>query len=320
MQYPYRFHLVCFTFLCICLQGHAQQDSSAVAEIARHIQLDSVTIIASKSGFDVPAFIQRVKDDTTFYKAFKTLRLIGFTSEDNFWAYDQKGNIMASYTALARQTRHNGCRTLQILQQKITGNFYKNPRKQTYRYYTAEMLAHVFLDPGPVCGEDNIVHGGAPDVKDPDHEIEKHIEQLKQLIFNPGQPIAGVPFVGHKVGIFEKDISPMYDFAIHSTHVDGEPCYVFQAVAKPQFADQVVIDTLITYFRKQDYSIVSRHYALSYKTLLFDFNVNIHVDLSSYQGMLLPGWIDYQGNWDFAFHRRERVHFTIRFFDFQKEE
>ncbi|MCL6524630.1 MAG: hypothetical protein K6T34_08190 [Thermoflavifilum sp.] len=297
----------------------AQQDSAVVNDIARHIQLDSVTIVASRSGFDIPLFIQRVKDDTTFYKAFKTLRVIGFTAENYMWIFDQKDHQVASYESLTRQTRRNGCRTLQVLHEKTTGDFYKNKRKQKYRYYTAEMFAHVFLDPGPVCGEDNLVHGGKPEVKDPNHQIEKHIEELKQLIFNPGQPIPGIPFVGHKVGIFEPDIAPMYHFAIQSKMFGNDSCYVFQAIAKPQFANQLVIDTLITYFRKSDYSIVARQYALSYKTFLFDFNVHIQVDLSSFQHMLVPSWINYIGNWDIAFHRRERVHFTIRFFDFQPE-
>jgi hypothetical protein len=40
------------------------------------IQMDEFVLKASREGWNVDEFINRVKTDTTFYKAFKTLHLV----------------------------------------------------------------------------------------------------------------------------------------------------------------------------------------------------------------------------------------------------
>ena len=144
-------------------------------------------------------------------------------------------------------------------------------------------------------------------------QMEKSKYQLKQLIFNPGSKIGGVPFMGDKAAIFEPDVAKMYDFKLLSEDYRGVDCYVFKAVPKPEYKDDIVYNELTTWFRKSDYSIVARDYSLSYKTLVYDFNVKMKVRTVQVGNKLLPSHIEYYGNWDVVAKSRERVNFTTSF-------
>src|SRR5690606_17105350 len=114
-----------------------------------------------------------------------------------------------------------------------------------------------------VCGEDDIV-AGAMEVRDKG-QLEKSKYQLKQLIFNPGSKVAGVPFMGDKAAIFDPDVAKLYDFQLLSQEYAGEECFVFKAVPKKGNEEDVVYKELYTWFRKSDYAILARDYTLSYK-------------------------------------------------------
>lgn len=281
--------------------------------IARHLELDSVVISASRVNFDVPGFIKMVEDDTTFYKAFKNLRILAYTAENDIRIFGKKGNAKASLLSTTRQHRNNGCRTMSVISEKTTGDFYNH--KKDYNYYTAELYANLFFTEGKVCGENNIVKGGE-DIKTSNGSMERHKEQLKELIFNPGQPIPGVPLISNKVAIFDDEVAPMYDFSITSAEYGDTPCYVFTAMAKPEYKKKVVINKLVTYFNKQDLEIVYRDYALSYNTWVFDFDVHIRVKMTHFNNYMVPSTINYDGDWKVPFHKREHALFTATFHDF----
>ncbi|KAK6024544.1 transcriptional regulator, AsnC family [Ostertagia ostertagi] len=63
------------------------------------------------------------------------------------------------------------------------------------------------------------------------------------------------------------------------TDYEGEDCYLFQAIPKPEYRSEVVYNELSTWFRKTDYSIVARDYSLSYKAGVYDFDVRMKVRL-----------------------------------------
>jgi hypothetical protein len=287
------------------------QDSSY---IARHLQLDSIVISASRVNFDIPGFIKMVEDDTTFYKAFKNLRILSYTEENNIRILNKNGKVKASLLSTTIQHRQNGCRTMEVVNEKTTGSFYD--RHHEYNYYTAELYASLFFTKGKVCGETNIIKGSDDEEDHGGGSLERHREQLKQLIFNPGQRIRGVPLIGRKVAIFDDDIAPMYNFSITSADYGPTPCYVFTASAKPEYLDKVVIKKLVTYFDKQKLEIVYRDYSLSYNTFLFDFDVNMQVQMTHFDQYMVPLKIKYIGNWKVPFKKREDAVFTTRFHNF----
>src|SRR5690242_8564012 len=131
--------LVC---LLLLFPGWLLAQDTAGSYVARNVQLDEVVIQATRMGFDVPGFIRLVEEDTTFYKAFKNLRILGYTADNDIEVYNRKGRVKASLVSTTRQNVRNGCRTMQVLQEKTTGNFYD--RDSGYNYYTAELYASLF--------------------------------------------------------------------------------------------------------------------------------------------------------------------------------
>lgn len=276
------------------------------------INLDEVVINAKRIGFDVNGFIKRVEDDTTFYRAFKNLRIVGFTADNDIRITDRAGGkTIASLKSHTRQVMTGNCRKMDVLDEKTTGDFYT--RKGDYNYYTAELYANLFFTKGTVCNEESGEARGS---------LARHKSQLKQLIFNPGKPITGVPVVGSKVAVFDPNLMRYYDFSITAANFAGAECYVFSAVMRKNLGAmdraEIVYDELITYFNKETMEIVGRRYSLSYKTFVFDFNVKMNVQMTKMGDLLLPALITYNGTWNVPFKKRETAVFTARFSDFSK--
>lgn len=270
------------------------------------IQMDDVVIKATRSGWDLAGFIRRIQTDTTFYKSFKSLRVKSFTALNDIRIYDSKGKVTASLNSKTRTNAANGCRTMDVLEEKTMGNFYE--RDGDYRYYTADLYAYLFFTKGRICNQNDIVGNSVHERGS--GQLEKSKYQLKQLIFNPGSKVSGIPFMGDKAAIFEPDQAKKYDFKLSSDEYDGVDCYVFRAIPKPDYADDVVYNELSTWFRKSDYSIIARDYSLSYKTMVYDFDVRMQVRTRLLGDRLMPTYISYDGNWHVFGKKRERVKFT----------
>lgn len=274
------------------------------------VNLDEVVVNAKRIGFDVNSFIRRVEEDTTFYRAFKNLRLLGFTADNDIRLFDKKRQVKASLKSETRQTMNGRCRSMQVLNEKTTGDFYNS--KGNFNYYTAELYGSLFFTKGTVCVDEN---GESPDRSG--GTMERHKAQLKQLIFNPGKPIKGVPIVGPKVAIFDRDVMRFYDFSITATDYLGVSCYVFSATAKKDLSRinraDVVINELITYFNKDNFEIVGRKYSLSYKTWVFDFDVKMDVQMTKKNDLLVPALVTYDGTWNVPFKKRETASFVAKF-------
>lgn len=279
------------------------------------VNLDEVVVQAKRVGFDVNSFIKRVETDTTFYRAFRNLHLLGYSADNDIRIYGKKGKIDAFLKSQTLQTMEGTCRTMKVLHEETGGDFYTS--KGDYKYYTAELYANFFFTKGTVCakanGESNEPAKG---------NLAKHKAQLKQLIFNPGQPIKGVPIVGGKVAIFDPEVMRLYNFSITSEDFNGVPCWVFSATAKKDLGyfdkNDIVINEMITYFTKDAFDIVNRKYSLSYKTLVFDFNVKMNVQLVKKQDLLTPTLVTYEGTWDVPFRKRETAIFIAKFHEFTR--
>ncbi len=289
------------------------EDSVDNERLAKMVNLSEVII---RTDLNVARFISQVKNDTTFYKAFRNLHVLGFTSWNDIRIRDKKGHIKAALMSKTKQSRSNGCRTMEVLSENSSGDFYEGDGE--YNYYTAELYAGIFFTKGTICGESNIVKG--IDFKPRSQSgLAKHKEQLKMLFFNPGKKIPGIPFIGDKIDIFDPDRAEYYNFIIDYGDYEGQSCYVFSIKAKPDLGgkkDKIVIDSMVTWFNTRTMEVMARNYDMSYNAGVYDFDVHMEVEMTKFGDYLVPKLLRYIGNWDVAFKKRERGLFTATIFDF----
>ncbi len=296
---------IVFSFIKI---SFAQTDSTVLVG-KKTITLSEVVI---DNKLNVPVFIERVKNDTSFYKAFRNLHILEFTAINDIRMNNSDGDAKATLHSKTKQLRTKNCRSMQVLEEQVTGNFYDDSRN--YNYYTAQMYASLFFTKDSVCGEDNIVAGREFSTSGKSG-MEKHKEQLKMLFFNPGKKINGLPFISNKTAIFDDDMAEDYDMSIDIEACKNATCYVFRQKAKP--GKNVVIDEMNTWFDEKTYEVKARNYTLSYDAGVYDFKVQMEVELTKFGEYLVPSLLRYTGNWKAIFKDRERGVFTATLFDFK---
>lgn len=300
-------------FLCSFISLFAQEKDTLVTLGGREVTLTPVVI---RQGTNVPGFIKRVEKDSTFYKAFKNLRILNYSSINDVRMFDKRGRVKSSLYSKTRQWAANGCRVTNVLEEKVSGDYFDANGEPNY--YTAELYASLFFSKDTVCGQTNIVGDIARNIKGK-KGIDKRKEQLKMLFFNPGKDIPGIPLMGTKVQVFDEKRSDLYDFTVDIQEYKGRTAYVFILKIKddlPFFKkDEVVIDEMTTWFDYTTFEVMERDYKMTYNAGVYKFNVNMHVEIDKIGELLYPKLIRYDGNWGVLIKGSERGLFTATLYD-----
>lgn len=301
-------------FFCLfsCNISFGQVSNDTVVNIGKKSITLSEVVINNK--LNIPVFIERVKNDSSFYKAFRNLRVLGFTAINDIRMNNSEGKIKAGLHSKTRQVRVKNCRSMETLEEQVTGDIYDE--NHNFNYYTAQMYASLFFTRDPVCGEDNIVAGREFSTAGKTG-MEKHKEQLKMLFFNPGKRINGLPFLSNKTAIYDDEMADLYDMSIDMGIYNNTNCYIFTQKVKPENKGSVVVDEMTTWFDDRTFDVLARNYSLSYDAAVYDFKVTMEVVMTRYGEYLVPSLIRYNGNWKVVFKKRERGVFTATLFDFK---
>jgi hypothetical protein len=302
-----------FLIACFCLllspNMVAQQKKDTVGK--KIITLSEVVV---GKQLDVDVFINRIKNDTSFYKAFKNLHVLGFSAINDIRMLDKGGITKASFFSKTKQLYTGTCRKMETLEEQSSGDYYDSDHQ--LNYYTSQMYASLFFTKDSICNEDNIVSGTVFTTTDKSG-MEKHKEQLKILFFNPGRKINGLPFMSSKTAIYDDDLAAHYDMGIDMDQYNNISCYVFKQKVKPGMEGGIVVDEMTTWLDDRTYEVVARKYALSYDAGVYDFTVQMEVEMAHFGNLLVPSLIRYNGNWKAIFKKRERGVFTATLFDFK---
>jgi hypothetical protein len=185
---------------------------------------------------------------------------------------------------------------------------------------TPSLYASLFFTKGEVCGETNVVAGKKRVITG--SGIDKAKEQLKMLFFNPGKKIPGIPFIGNKLDLYDEAAHELYDYKLDYVEYQGQLVYMFEVKPKEDLGlfarNDIVVDQMTTWFNPKNLEVLGRNYSLSYKAGVYDFNVAMEVEMTYFNGHLVPKTLRYKGNWDVAFKKREIGLFTATLFEFNK--
>ncbi len=298
--------------LCLVSVRCFSQDTTVIIDEHRF----TLSEVVVRNNFDYKALLSQIKEDTTFYKAFRNLRILGFSSYNDIKMLDKKGAVKASLFSKTRQNHIDGCRTMDVLEETVTGDFYD--AKKNYNYMTPELYAGLFFTKGKICAENNIVKGRNLSTSNKSG-IDKHKEQLKMLFFNPGKKVPGIPLIGEKLDLYDESAHKYYDYKLDVVEFHGVLSYVFSITPKEEYtkSNRVVVDQMITWFDLKTMEVLARNYSLSYKAGVYDFDVSMEVEMTKFNGLSVPKVLRYKGDWDVIFKKRERAQFTATLFDFK---
>lgn len=290
------------------LAVHAQDD------VAKRVELDEFVVSAQALGFSVERFVAQVKDDTTFHHAFLNTRFHPHHVKSALRVRDKEEKETATLYREGRLVRDGAMAELVIDVETEDGRLRERDRE--FRYLTAAMYDEVFFPKGPYRASNRIIQreqelqrGSA---------MDRHKSELKRFMFNPGTEIGSVPFIGDKMALFDPTMVPFYDYKIWSAERNGHACWVFSADAKPDAdEDDTVIKTMDTWFNRETMQVIAREYRLAHASMILDFDISIKVDNAVVEGTLVPTYVQYDGQWDIPFKKREIVRFYLEMSDWE---
>lgn len=286
------------------------QDTTDLKHIYEAVHIDPIIVSASR--FDVEDFINMVEKDETFYIAFSNLRHIYYKATNNINFFNKKSiNIASYYSQTLQSIDEQGCRSMRVLEESISGKYYAR-RSEEPQYYTAKMYNKLFFTEGLVC----------PSEKKSTNKtgsMDYHITELKKLIFSPGKK-TDVPIIGNKTAIFSPKMSKYYNYAIAQKEFNGLDCHVFIASIKEEYKtkkeDKTVIKHLETYFEKGTHQVVARAYELEFHGI-FSFAIKMEIVVKKLkENFYVPTKIIYDGYWDIPLKAREKCKFEMHLADF----
>lgn len=273
------------------------------------VTIDSAVTIKS-TRLTAQSFIDEILNDTSFYEAFHNMKKYTFFAENRVYTYNKKNKVDGK---IYRRIRHNndGPYKMEFLAKQDSGKVYK--RNGKYSLYTVEMFDYIFMN---AYNSDFTPTEPLSGKKGESNESYKN--KLKTLIFSPGKPVKGIPFISGKTELFTPNMRQYYDYTFYSgTYLDSIPVYRFNVKMKPDLTnwtkDGLMIKELTTIFDKRNFQILGRYVDMKYDNLLFSFDVQMNIELGYFDNneALLPTKISYQGNWDIPLKREERASFLI---------
>lgn len=282
---------------------------SGQEDVLRKVQLDPVIVNAQVDGFDVERFVTQVMQDTSFYKAFLNMKTFPHEVRSGLMVRNKREKEMASLKREGALKAKGDKVFIELNVEEESGKL--RNRKGEMRYLTAEMYDEVFWPQGEYTPNNIILNREQELVKG--SKIDEYKSELKKFMFNPGQEIGTVPFIGKKMALFSSEMVPYYDYRIWADEKSGRNCWVFSADAKDEFgSNKTVIKSMDTWFDKNTWQVRARHYHIQHSTIFLDFDIRIKVENTSLKGYTLPMTVHYDGQFDLPLKRPEIIRFWLQ--------
>lgn len=282
-------------------------------------QLGEVVVHGGAKGLYLEGFFKQVMEDTTFYHAFLNTKYHAHSVRSELKVRDRKSREKAELYRRGRLVR-NGAMAELVLDTAYESEGLRD-RNGGFRFLTVEMYDDVFFPKGQWRASNRIAARQQEISRE--SRFDKYKSELKKFMFNPGQEIASVPFIGDKLDIFDSTMTPLYMFSVDDAYHEGRPCWLFTAIAKDTVdgreadEDDTVIKRMLTWFDQSTMMVMAREYRIQHASILLDFDISIKVENAVVNGDLVPTDVRYEGDWDIPFKKRELVRFYLRYSDWK---
>jgi hypothetical protein len=305
-----KYLLIPFFVLLISIQSFGQAIPRFNPDTVLTMKMDKDAVVkVGKAGLNVEDFIQEILNDTSFYQAFRNMKKYTFFAENRVYTYDKNDKVKGK---VYRKIKHNndGPYKMEFLEKQDSGDLLK--RNGKYELYTVEMFDYIFMN----AYNTDFVPNSANNLGPKGGSNESYKDKLKTLIFTPGRPIKGVPFIAGKTEIFTPNMRQNYNYNFaKGTYLDSIPVYRFKVSMKPDLSnwtkDGIMIKELTTIFDQRNFQILGRYIDMKLDNLAFEFDVQMNIEMSYFGEDLLPTKITYQGNWDIPFKKEEKASFLV---------
>jgi len=270
-------------------------------EVVKSVLLESIEIRPGGDSIPLPEVIDIIMQDTSYYQSFRETRNPGYFSKGHF-----EVNIPES-PSMEREaiTEGNASKAWYTLTKSEASS--KIVRRDRYKYLTARMFDQVFFSTdtfnrkAPI-NRDFETNSGS--------RIDQFENQLKQLLFNPGAPIPGVPFMSERLAIFSPEMLDKYHFEVWNTTLDGVHYIGFKAKAKEQESNETVIKELTTMIDENTMAVKSRRYRLAFDNVFLEFDLEINTTITFGSTNYISS-VKYNGYFDIPFSKPENVTFNV---------
>lgn len=139
MPFKFKKYFLLASLLLIQHLKAVAQDSTFNEQGQKFTLTDAIV----RNHFDYKEILKKIKEDTSFYKAFKTLRTIGYSSYNFIEMKNKNEKVVATLNSKTKQTRKDNCRSMEVLEEQTTGNL-RNAAGE-YNYETPSLYASLFL-------------------------------------------------------------------------------------------------------------------------------------------------------------------------------
>jgi len=271
--------------------------------------LDDVVISVKNNGFNIEDFLRYVKNDTTFYMGFKHMRYYSHNYESELNIFNKKGEVIGSLKKLG--THYSNSKHAWIVNDSIydKGKIFK--RNGKYKYYTPEAFDEVFFPKDTIDVSLNMS-------KEKNEKESQNMRDAKTVGFSIGtddveQSKSGI---SKKLSIFDISMQQYYNYTISDTIFNEKECYVFVVKVKQNLnnrdREKTLIRKIVSYFDKENFNIIYRHYKFVYNHLLIDLDMDVVVHMHYVNEKHVPTYIHYKGFWNALFFKPERADFKLK--------
>lgn len=291
------------------LRVQAQSDSLVI----RSVTLTEAVVKATGRARPYEGIMRQVMADTTFHQAFLNTKYHPHHLMSLLRVRNKEEKETATLFREGRLVREGAMAELVLDSVVELGKF--RHRDSTFRYLTAEMYDDVFFPKGPYRANNRIARHEQN--IDRSSKFNKYKSELKKFMFNPGQEIGSVPFIGDKMALFDSTMVPFYNYTLDIGFRNGRSCWLFTAAARDSVGgrradeDDTVIKRMATWFDQETMQVLAREYRIAHDAVFLEFDITIKVENGWMEETLLPMIVHYDGVWDIPFKKREIVRFDL---------